>query len=243
MGSFLKNVQVHGRSIEVLKTTDSTMYLGRLFGFASTHDVELKNRIKKAWAKFNTFRAELTDKHYSLEHRMKLFGSVVQPTILYGCCSWTLTTKRQQKLKTIQRKMLRQVLGVKRRVDKDGNVEDYLSWIVRATELAEEARSYFKLPDWAEEAHRRKFAWAGHTARRHDGRWTRLVLQWSVEGARKRGHPVSRWSDSLHKFFKQICGKFATLQDGNSFWMSLAENRESWASLTEDYVNFAMGLC
>ena len=52
-------------------------------------------------------------------------------------------------------------------------------------------------------------------------------------------HPVSRWTDTLNKFFRQIHGERMAAIGGNSFWMALAEDRVPWASLTEDYVNFA----
>ena len=152
-----------------------------------------------------------------------------------------MTRKREQQLQTVQRKMLRSILGNRRYVDRDGSVECDLDWIVRAADLVERARIHFQIPDWVEEVHRRKFAWAGHISRRHDGRWTRLVLQWSAEGRRKRGHPVTRWSDSLNKFFTQVHKDKTTVTDGNAFWMALAEDRNNWVSLTEDFVNFAMG--
>ena len=60
-------------------------------------------------------------------------------------------------------------------------------------------------------------------------------------GTFKRGHPVTRWSDSLNKFFTQVHKDKTTVTDGNAFWMALAEDRDNWVSLTEDFVNFAMG--
>ena len=47
--------------------------------------------------------------------------------------------------------------------------------------------------------------------------------------------PKFRWTDTLNKCFKQ--GRQAT----NEFWLELARDEESWASLENDYVNFALG--
>ena len=85
----------------MLAHEDSTMYLGRLFSFAATHDSELQHRISKAWAKFAVYRTELTDKHYDLAHRMRLFKAAVQTSFLYGCVNWTLTREIENKIKTI----------------------------------------------------------------------------------------------------------------------------------------------
>ena len=133
--------------------------------------------------------------------------------------------------------MIRSILGTKRIPD-----ETYVEWIIRATDIAEEACVHYNVPDWIEEVHRRVFQWAGHTARRTDGRWTREVLQWSVEGKRKRGHPVTRWSDSINRFFVQVLEyRRQTVQKRNSFWMSIAEDRDTWKDLEEDYIKCVLG--
>jgi len=81
-GTTAKNLFVNRRQFEILGSSDSTMYLGRLFSFRSSQDVELKNRVDKAWAKFGMFRNELTNKCYDLVKRVELFKSVVQPSLL-----------------------------------------------------------------------------------------------------------------------------------------------------------------
>ena len=128
---------------------------------------------------------------------------------------------------------MRTIVGTRRLVQDDG-LETYLEWIVRATSIAEDVMHEFAVPDWTEEVHRRKFQWAGQVARYTDGRWTRDVLLWSVTGARKRGRPVTRWTDSLNKFFKEE-------SQSNTFWLALAEDEDSWNSLQDDYVNFVLG--
>ena len=95
--------------------------------------------------------------------------------------------------------------------------------------------SELAVPDWTEEVHRRIFQWAGRTARVNDERWTRELLSWSASGARKRGRSKFRWTDTLNKCFKQ--GRQAT----NEFWLELARDEELWATLENDYGNFALG--
>ena len=88
--------------------------------FPAKHETELQHRINEGWAKFAVFRNELTDKHYELEHRMRLFHSTVQPTMLYGCGCWTMTKAREHQIRTTQRRMLRRVIGTKRWTKKSG---------------------------------------------------------------------------------------------------------------------------
>jgi len=226
--------RIRGKCFEVLGPSSSTMYLGRLFSFEQTHDREIQNRITKAWRKFAVFKSELTDRYHDLAKRVRLFQATVAPTLLYGCTCWTMTRARETKIRTLQRKMMRKIVGTKRISDENG-LEDWVDWIVRSTREAEQVMSDLGVPDWTEEVHRKIFQWAGRTARVNDERWTREVLLWSASGARKRGRPKFRWTDTLNKCFKQ--GRQAT----NEFWLELARDEESWATLENDYVDFALG--
>jgi len=181
------------------------------------------------------FRNELTDKHNFLEKRLQFVQAVVQPTLLYGCCCWTMTRAREAQVRTIQRKMMRTIIGTKR-FSQDGHLENWVDWIDRCTQIAKQAMIDAGIPDWVEEIHRRRFRWAGRIARLTDNRWTKVVLLWSATGTRKRGRPKARWTDLLNRFFKQ--GRQAT----NAFWLELAQDEASWASLEDDYVNFALGM-
>ena len=64
------------------------MYLGRALTLTDTCQVELAHRIKKGWANFGMMKNELTDKNVPIGFRLKLFHTVVTPTIMYGSCSW-----------------------------------------------------------------------------------------------------------------------------------------------------------
>jgi hypothetical protein len=105
-GTSHTKLDIGGREFEVLGAGASTMYLGRKLSLTAVHDTELKHRVAKGWAKFSMYRDELTNRYYSLQQRMRLFSSVVQPSILYGCVSWTMTRQREQLLRTTQRRML-----------------------------------------------------------------------------------------------------------------------------------------
>jgi len=203
-----------------------------------TLDVELKNRMAKGWAKFAVYRDELTNQHYSLKQRMRVFTSVIQPSVLYGCVSWTMTTPRVANLRTAQRRMLRKIVGTKRRiqVDRDGNkvLEDYVDWIQRATRKVEELMALYGVPDWVEESCRRKFRWAGHVCRRTDGRWATLVLKSQPTGSRRSGRPLTRWSAALNKFFDEVSEAVGEQRD----WMSMAEDRDEWKQFEDVFVQF-----
>ncbi|KAI8431975.1 hypothetical protein MSG28_004504 [Choristoneura fumiferana] len=86
--------------------------------------------------------------------------------------------------------------------------------LVMALFMDSEARRIAKL----------KWQWAGHIARRTDGRWGQKVLEWRPRtGRRAVGRPPTRWSDDLVK----IAG---------SRWMRKAQDRSEWRALGEAYV-------
>ena len=243
-GTNAKRFTINSRQFEILGDSDSTMYLCRLFSFKDHHDTELKHRVRKAWAKFGVFRNELTNKCYDLWKRVRLFKSVVQPSFLYGCVSWTLTRAREKLIQTTQRKMLRQILGVKRLVDDEGVLEEWVDWMVRSTGLAEKMAEDLDVPDWTVEVHRRRYQWAAQVCRRQDERWTLQALTWSVNRSRRRGRPLSRWTDSFFKFF-DIVSPHEYIHNVNTSrhicWMTFAQDEVAWDNLEEDYLNFVLG--
>ena len=113
-------------------------------------------------------------------------------------------------------------------------LEDWLTWFRRATHTAETARKEHNIPDWVDEVAVRKFRWAGHVARRDDGRWTKVVMEWSLVGWRAQGRPVSRWVDSINKYFSGVVGTPV----GAASWIAVAQDRDKWKLLEDDYVNF-----
>ncbi|CAH2239462.1 jg21470 [Pararge aegeria aegeria] len=54
--------------------------------------------------------------------------------------------------------------------------------------------------DIAQRVAKLKWQWAGHKARRTDGRWGRKVLEWRASSAKRNiGPPSMRWSDDIKR--------------------------------------------
>ena len=204
------------------------------------------------WSKFSVYRKELTDKRYPLISRMKLFSSVVTPTALYGCCTWTMTKHLESNLRTAQRKMLRRILGAARRkilnnssgssqegdeqveqVDEhEDGMENWIDWIKRVTGESEHYFGKAGGQDWVSLQRQRKWQWAGHLARRTDGRWSRLLLDWMPIGRRSPGRPQVRWGHELEKFFADESRDSLP----TDYWKYQAIDKDVWAELQNDFV-------
>jgi hypothetical protein len=68
--------------------------------------------------------------------------------------------------------------------------------------------------DIAQRIAKLKWQWAGHIARRTDGRWGGKVLEWRPRaGRRSVGRPPTRWTDDLVRVAG--CGQRRTVRYGD----------------------------
>ena len=88
------------------------------------------------------------------------------------------------------------------------HLEPWTLWISRVTHSVEHAYANLGLKSWLELYHTRKFRWAGHFARRHDGRWTSKSCFWKLVSAqgRRQSKPKMRWDGDIQKFVMDVCG-------------------------------------
>eukprot|EP00973_Karenia_brevis_P095134 12425838-Karenia_brevis.AAC.1 len=247
------SLQVLGHNLQILGPTGSVDYLGRKLCMGCPHDVELDSRLEKAWRKFFALKSELCGKYYLLSARLKLFQATVGSCFLYGSGTWTLTAAREAKIRSAQRRMLRWMLGARRRLvlqanseeektsseeepepeeeggEGDMELETWLAWLRRATHTAEEHLQRCGLDDWVTAVRRKKWRWAGHVARRSDGRWASRLVGWAPSnGYRRPGHPCKRWADDL-----RVCCRWASVGS----WLDVAQDRDAWNALEETFVS------
>ncbi|CAH2229220.1 jg2624 [Pararge aegeria aegeria] len=89
-----------------------------------------------------------------------------------------------RRLRITQRAMERAMLGVSLRVQ------------IRNKEIRRRTR----VTDIAQRVAKLKWKWAGHIARRTDGRWGSKVLEWRPRtGKRSIGWPPTRWTDDIKR--------------------------------------------
>ena len=192
-GSRVQQAQIKGMQVQVLQPDAHTIYLGKALNLIDTHEVELKHRLRKAWAKFGMLKTELTDQAVPLRLRLRLFHAVVTPSVLYGCASWVLTDSRERLLRSAQRRMIRWMMGKKRRLGADGQLELWPEYIKRATHFALTAMQDNNIEDWAKIHIKHKEKWRLQLEDMDADRWARRAYQWMPEGCRSQGRPKSRW--------------------------------------------------
>jgi hypothetical protein len=228
-----KTANVRNMSIEILTRQQNAMYLGRMLKPTEMQEEELKNRLSRAWAKFNIHKEDLTNDIIPIGLRLKLFNATVTPTVLYGSGTWALTQKMRDTLRTQQRKMLRCIAKCHKSFPRSPHtVEEYVDWIKKATEKTNRLTTQFNVRDWVDEQRRRKWKWAGKVANRRDERWTHEILKWDPPNVKVRGRPKTRWADEINLYLTTAVG----YQHVGNDWTKVALNMKKWRVLEKDFV-------
>lgn len=222
-------IEVAGELVEVLYGQVAHKYLGRKIpgDLRSRNSVEVAHRIRCAWAKFCQHRDVLTDKNVSLSSRLRLFATVVSPCVLFGLAACALTTVQVESIDTVQRRMLRLIVGWVRTGD-----EPWADTMRRMRDRVARAMSIFPIEAWSAQLARRKFKMAGRfMARGQD--WPSIIVLWDPKSTnpmacRSRGRPQRRWDDDFHEFTSACFPG----QD----WRDIAVDAVLWNSQTEAFI-------
>ena len=106
-------VDIVGSMVEVLGPNSEHKFLGRYLSGNLDNRVhtEVQHRIKVGWMKFGQYSKTLCNKNISIKLRMKLFDSVVSPSLFFGLAILPLHVSSIEKINIVQRKMLRKIVG------------------------------------------------------------------------------------------------------------------------------------
>ena len=95
-----KHIEIGEMSIEILTKNESVKYLGQRISFHQQETLEIKSRIRAAWATFHKYRQELTSKNYMLKHRLRLFDATVSPALCYAAGTWTPSKEHERMIQS-----------------------------------------------------------------------------------------------------------------------------------------------
>ena len=197
-------VYIGNQEIEMV---DEYIYLGQLVSMQTDKSNEVKRRIAAGWIAFNNHRDLLKGK-LPMCLKRKIYNQCVLPAMTYGCQTWALTKRMEQRLRVTQRSMERAMLGITR-MDRQRN---------------ECIRGQTQVQDVIQKVKRLKWQWAGHIARMTDNRWTKLVTEWlPLNEKRKRGRPKTRWVDEIEMMYGVT-------------WMRTARDRTLWKNHEEAFI-------
>ena len=200
-------ITVKGQRLQVV---DKFTYLGSTLSRVVHIDDEVNARIAKASAAFGRLRGSIWDRSgIRLDTKLKVYRSVVLPTLLYACETWTVCQRHAKRLNHFHTSCLRKLLKIK--------------WQDRIpdTEVLKRAgmQSIHTLLKLAQ------LRWTGHVTRMPDERLPKKILYGELQvGKRSHGGQKKRYKDTLK----------ASLKDFNiptESWEQIAQDRTKWRGL------------
>ena len=109
--------------------------------------------------------------------KIKISKRIIFPVVLYGCETWSLTLRKERRLRVFENRILRQIFRPK--LDENGE---------RRRLHNEELHSLYRSPNIVRVIKSRRLRWTGHVARMEEGRSTFKILT-----CKPTGRPP-RWS-------------------------------------------------
>ena len=173
-------------------------------------DDEVNARIAKARAAFGWLRGSIWDRSgIRLDTKLKVYRSVMLPTLLYACETWTVYQRHVKRLNHFHTSCLRKLLKIKwqeRIPDTDVLKRAGMQSIHTLLKLAQ-------------------LRWTGHVTRMPDERLPKKTLYGELQvGKRSNGGQKKRYKDTLK----------ASLKDFNiptESWEQIAQDRTKWRGL------------
>ena len=147
----------------------------------------------------------ITARHIRMKARKRIIKAYVWSTLLYGCETWTQTTRNMKKLQSFEMWAYRKMMKIYWR-DKKTNEE--------VLKLADERR--YIVPT----IKKRKIAYFGNLIRRNSIH--RLLLVGPMEGKLSRGRPRTEWLTNITDWTGM---RYEDL-------MRIAQDREPWRIMT-----------
>ncbi|KAJ4435252.1 hypothetical protein ANN_23830 [Periplaneta americana] len=141
-------------------------YLGATVTNINDTREEIKRRINVGNACYYSVDKLLSSSLLSKNLKVRIYKTVILPVVLYGCESWTLTLREEQRLRVFENKVLRKIFRAKR---------DEVTGEWRKLHNAE-LHTLCCSPDIIMNIKSRRLRWAGHVARMGESRNTYGVL-------------------------------------------------------------------
>ena len=168
---------------------------------------------------FGKTTAPLVAKHYvALVYQLNKFCQILK-MFVYGCGTWSLTLRKERRLRVFENKVLMRIFGRKR---------DEVTGEWRKLHK-EKLNALYSSPNIIRVI-KSGMRWVGHVARMGEKVGVYRVLVGKPEGKRPLGRPRRRWEDNIKMDLQEVgCGGMD--------WIELAQERERWRALVNAVMN------
>ena len=107
----MKSCRVEGEKVEIV---EKFTYLGSVVHSSTSCEAEVARRLGLAYGAMNSLKKAVWQSRYlSRKTKVRIFGSLVMPVLLYSCEAWTLTGELKRRLNTFVCNSLRRIFGIR----------------------------------------------------------------------------------------------------------------------------------
>ena len=107
----MKSCRVVGGKVEIV---EKFTYLGSVVHGSTSCEAEVARRLGLAYGAMNSLdKAVWRSRYLSRKTKVRIFGSLVMPVLLYSCEAWTLTGGLKRRLNTFVCSSLRRIFGIR----------------------------------------------------------------------------------------------------------------------------------
>jgi len=215
---------MHGATIKIYnissKRAEGFRYLGTALTNQNSVQKEIQSRFKSGNACYHSVQNLLSSSLLSRNLKIKIYRNIILPVVLYGCETWSLTLRKESRLRVFENRMLRRIFGPRR---------DEVMGVEKTT--FEELNNLYSSPNIVRAIKSRRMRWEGRVARMGNRRDVFRVLVGEPEGKRPLGRPRRRWEDNIKMDLQEVgCGCVD--------WIDLAQDMDSWEALVNAVMNF-----
>ncbi|KAI4471307.1 hypothetical protein MML48_1g17267 [Holotrichia oblita] len=188
----------------------SFTYLGVWISEEGDGSAEVAARIIKGDRCAGALGALFRSRHISRGAKLRVYKSVLRPTVTYGCETWVMNRKDVESLEIWEQKILRRIFGGKKECE---------GWRRRTNE---ELSQLYKEATITQFVRAQRIRWLGHVERREEHRIVGKVLHLRPMLNRRKGRPRTRWIQAVERDLQE---------KGIRNWPEKAKDRRRWKSI------------
>jgi hypothetical protein len=130
-------------------------YLGTTLKDQNHLHEEIKSRLNLGNACCHSVQSLLSSRLLSRNLKVKIYKTIILPVFLYGCETWSITSREKHRLKVFENRVLSRIFGPTR----DEVTEEWRK--LNSVEL----HNLYSSPNIIRQNKSRRMGWAGHVAR------------------------------------------------------------------------------